>query len=760
MATAAMATAAGAAAVLYYTGWGGRPATVETNSDDGDPSNPAENNLSSRRSYSVPSRPPSTWTEALAMLAETLRFTYSETLGKWPIADLAFGINYVLRRQVKTEATRCLKEMLMTEICYHLSKHTRLTGQDTVDELRCLVRMIIICYSFSKKTLEGFLAETGLKSENVLLREGRAQLLKPAFTAVLDDEARQVLLVVRGTHSMKDTLTAVTGAIVPFHHAVVDASGVRHVVLGYAHCGMVAAARWIAQQAIPCLQRALEERPGWRVKVVGHSLGGGTAALLTFILREREGLGETTCTSFAPAACMTWDLAESGVHCVTSVIHGADLVPTFSAASADDLRAEVTASAWISDLREQMEQMRILRVVMGSATALGTRLSRIGSATYNLSSRASLGLRPVSSGTQSTAPPGKPAHPDAMESRGLASMMMERDDSNCQRIVHRSSCTSTRSSAGTGTSTPLIGDAAHGSAGMRAEALWADPTATLEAAAAAAASTSGRGMGEGARELEEAEGGGRECEGLPRERLRKAARGLRGPGSEDAAALAVLLDAMDGDEDDAEDDEKVADVDEGGEDESGEGCSWQELEAELHRRLEKSPSQNEEEEAVAKEITQEEEEVASQVSSAERSERATEELDDFLRDPRRFFPCGRTVHVMRNLRQDGALPPIESARSEEPPKEGPAGESAAEAWGSGLFTTERSVYGRVRLSRSMVLDHFMPNYKKAMLEVISDLEKEMSVGQDGEDMDASHPTVSDQDEAHSVPGRQQPAATC
>lgn len=41
------------------------------------------------------------------------------------------------------------------------------------------------------------------------------------------------------------------------------------------------------------------------------------------------------------AACMTWELAESGNDCITSVINGADLVPTFSAASVDDLRAEV-----------------------------------------------------------------------------------------------------------------------------------------------------------------------------------------------------------------------------------------------------------------------------------------------------------------------------------------------------------------------------------------------------------------------------------
>lgn len=44
------------------------------------------------------------------------------------------------------------------------------------------------------------------------------------------------------------------------------------------------------------------------------------------------------------AACMTWELAESGNDFIVSVINGADLVPTFSAAAVDDLRSEVRAS--------------------------------------------------------------------------------------------------------------------------------------------------------------------------------------------------------------------------------------------------------------------------------------------------------------------------------------------------------------------------------------------------------------------------------
>ena len=95
------------------------------------------------------------------------------------------------------------------------------------------------------------------------------QLLKPAFVIVLDHDSRSLLVIIRGTHSMKDTLTVVTGAIVPYHHAVLGKDGVQKLVLGYAHCGMVAAARFIAQAAEPILLEAMASHPGYKVKVGG-----------------------------------------------------------------------------------------------------------------------------------------------------------------------------------------------------------------------------------------------------------------------------------------------------------------------------------------------------------------------------------------------------------------------------------------------------------------------------------------------------------
>ncbi|ERN04383.1 hypothetical protein AMTR_s00147p00093130 [Amborella trichopoda] len=102
MATATMATAAGAAALLYYT-LSRRLATASMREDNEDENSDASRSNRSGRITSVrrPAQAPATWFEAISTLSETLRFTYSETLGKWPIGDLAFGITFLLRRQTR-----------------------------------------------------------------------------------------------------------------------------------------------------------------------------------------------------------------------------------------------------------------------------------------------------------------------------------------------------------------------------------------------------------------------------------------------------------------------------------------------------------------------------------------------------------------------------------------------------------------------------------------------------------------------------------
>jgi len=47
-----------------------------------------------------PERAPDGWGEAAALAARTVRLTWAETLGKWALGELAFGIKYYMRQQV------------------------------------------------------------------------------------------------------------------------------------------------------------------------------------------------------------------------------------------------------------------------------------------------------------------------------------------------------------------------------------------------------------------------------------------------------------------------------------------------------------------------------------------------------------------------------------------------------------------------------------------------------------------------------------
>lgn len=98
MAAGAMVTATGALVLLYILG---RRIVWARDGEDETRSELAKSGRSGRRRIvRRPAQAPANWLETISTLSETLRFTYSETLGKWPIADLAFGINYLMRRQV------------------------------------------------------------------------------------------------------------------------------------------------------------------------------------------------------------------------------------------------------------------------------------------------------------------------------------------------------------------------------------------------------------------------------------------------------------------------------------------------------------------------------------------------------------------------------------------------------------------------------------------------------------------------------------
>ncbi|KAJ6769415.1 LIPASE CLASS 3 FAMILY PROTEIN [Salix koriyanagi] len=614
-----MATAAGAVVLLYYIII--RRLAAAKGGD-------LSKSRSGRRIPRRPVQAPATWLETISTLSETLRFTYSETIGKWPIGDLAFGINYLLRRQGN----------LQVASVYAGSNSVLLKGPDIIAELYDLLRLLTLCMYFSKKPFPVFLELAGFSQEDVVIQKPKAGLLKPAFTIIHDRTSKYFLLLIRGTHSIKDTLTAATGAVVPFHHSVLHDGGISNLVLGYAHCGMVAAARWIAKLISPCLLKALGEYPDHKIKIVGHSLGGGTAALLTYILREQKEFSSSTCVTFAPAACMTWDLAESGKHFITTVINGSDLVPTFSAASVDDLRSEVTASSWLNDLRDQVEHTRVLNVVYRSATALGSRLPSIASAKARVAGAGAL-LLPVSSSTQ---------------------VVMKRAQDVAQAVVR------TRSSL---TSWSCIGPRRR-SVGPSINSNSEDlPEGTLLSVNSEVRAT--------------------EFQTKDSVQIKHESNARSGSGHEDTDEDEPLLS-----------DNRVmaSSVIE----EVTEGQFWYELERELQRQDSEADIQAQEEEAAAAiEIIEEENVLA---NAAEAKDPITSED---LSESQLLYPPGRIMHVVS----------LSSSDTTNLELDGPAEHI-------GLYETPRELYSKIRLSRTMINDHYMPMYKKMMELVIQELEND------------------------------------
>lgn len=131
---------------------------------------------------------------------------------------------------------------------------------------------------------------------------------------------------------------------------------------------------------------------------------------------------------------------------------------------------------------------------------------------------------------------------------------------------------------------------------------------------------------------------------------------------------------------------------------------WQQLEQELYNEAEP------EEADVVKEIREEEAAAIAEISDSE-----SESSVPNTKEVHRFFPSGKIMHIITLLPDEVAHESDDNSSLEQP-----ASTKVA------IFLTPRSLYSKLRLSHTMISDHFMPIYRRQIEKLVKELEEEIS----------------------------------
>lgn len=133
---------------------------------------------------------------------------------------------------------------------------------------------------------------------------------------------------------------------------------------------------------------------------------------------------------------------------------------------------------------------------------------------------------------------------------------------------------------------------------------------------------------------------------------------------------------------------------------------WQQLEHELYDQPQGEGDD------LAKEMREEEAEAICKMSERDRAGSLLN-----TREVHRFLPPGKIMHIV-TLVADELEGETDSGTSTD------SGSSQQEQAKIGIFLTSRSLYSKLRLSRTMIADHFMPVYRRQIEKLIAELQKE------------------------------------
>ncbi|XP_061456212.1 diacylglycerol lipase-beta isoform X1 [Rhineura floridana] len=176
---------------------------------------------------------------------------------------------------------------------------------------------------------------TGLQYRDFIHISFHNKIFEIPFFVALDHKKEAVVVAVRGTLSFEDILTDLS--------ADCENLTIEDVLEnGLVHKGITQAATYIYRRLINdgILNQAFTVAPEYKLVVVGHSLGGGTASILAIMLKNT--FPNLRCYAFSPpGGLLSKSLAEYTKQFIVSVIVGKDLVPRLSMPNMEDLKRRI-----------------------------------------------------------------------------------------------------------------------------------------------------------------------------------------------------------------------------------------------------------------------------------------------------------------------------------------------------------------------------------------------------------------------------------
>lgn len=158
------------------------------------------------------------------------------------------------------------------------------------------------------------------------------------------------MLVLRGSYSADDAV--ICSFMAPTHLELKDEG-----LEGWTHRGCFNSANQIREHALRGLQDLMDKHPSYEPVLTGHSLGGGTASVLSLLLKKDIPSLRTVVYNAPPV--LSASLADAVTN-QTSVVYGDDLVSRANLASFEKLRADLADFDWKSAALSDLQRSRLV----------------------------------------------------------------------------------------------------------------------------------------------------------------------------------------------------------------------------------------------------------------------------------------------------------------------------------------------------------------------------------------------------------------